>query len=309
MNRLAGIISAAVGLLIAVLSLAGVVPGVTGTGMYLILLGALIFGLSFIRKPDPNDTERMSTPSTLLNIFVSPTEVFQNLRRHPRWLAAVLIMSVLSAVFLNLFLYRLTPDRVTNFTVDKTLEISFIANNAEARKNVEDGRAKALADNKNPVLRIAQAVNSFVGQVFLYAFLALVFFLFTMVMGGTINYWQAFAAAVYAGFPVAVVRFVLNTVVLFIKDPGDIHPVLGQSSLIQDNLGFLVNAADNPVLYVLLSSFSLLIFYWLWMNSTGLKTAGEKVSSTTAWVASLTIFGVMLMFGVIMALFFPSFLK
>ncbi len=309
MNRLAGIIVAAAGLLIAVLSLLNVIPGVGFTGFLLILLGILVIGLSFIPKPDPIETERMSTPSTLVNIFFSPSEVFQNLRRHPRWLAAVLIMSVLSAVFLNLFLYRLTPDRVANYTIDKTLEISFIANNAEARKGVEDGRAKALADNRNPVIRTAQAVNSFVGQVFLYAFLALVFFLFTMVMGGAINYWQAFSAAVYAGFPVAVVRFVLNTIILFIKDPIDVHPVLGQSSLIQDNLGFLANAADNPVLYVLLSSFSLLIFYWLWMNATGLKTAGEKVSSTIAWAATLTLFGVILLFGVAMALFFPSFLS
>lgn len=309
MNRLAGIIVAVAGLLIAGLSLLNVIPGIGFTGFLLLLLGILVIGLSFVPKPDPTDTERMSTPSTLVNIFFSPSEVFQNLRRHPRWLAAVLIMSVLSAVFINLFLYRLTPDRVANYTIDKTLEISFIANNADARKGVEDGRAKALADNRNPVLRTAQAVNSFVGQIFLYAFLALVFFLFTLVMGGVINYWQAFSAAVYAAFPVAVVRFVLNTILLFIKEPDDIHPVLGQSSLIQDNLGFLVNAAQNPVLYVLLSSFSLLLFYWLWMNSTGLKNAGEKVSPTIAWTATLIIFGVMLLFGIAMALFFPSFLS
>jgi hypothetical protein len=309
MNRLAGIIVAVAGVLIAGLGLLNIIPGIGYTGFLLLLLGILLIGLSFIPRPETKDAERMSTPSTLVNIFFSPSEVFQNLRRHPRWLAAVLIMSVLSAVFLNLFLYRLTPDRVTNYTIDKTLEISFIANNADARKGVEAGRAKALADNKNPVLRAAQAVNSLVGQIFLYAFLALVFFLFTLVMGGAINYWQAFSAAVYAAFPVAVLRFVLNTIVLFIKDPGDIHPVLGQSSLIQDNLGFLVNAAENPLLYVLLSSFSLLMFYWLWMNATGLKNAGEKVSSATAWTATLTIFGVILLLGITTALFFPSFLK
>ncbi len=309
MNRLAGIIVAVVGLLLTVLSVLKVTAGLTSTGVALLLLGLLMIGLSFVPKPESSETPRMSTAETLGAIFYAPTEVFQNLRRHPRWLVAVLVMSVLSAIFLNLFMYRLTPDRVANYAIDKTLEMSFIANNEDARKGVELGRAQALEDNKNPVIRAGQVVNSFVGQVFLYAFLGAVFFVFALVMGGQMNYWQAFSAAVYAGFPIAVIRFVLNSIVLFIKDPIDIHPILGQSTLIQDNLGFLVVPADNPVIFVLLSSFSLLMFYWIWLNSTGLKNAGEKVSSGTAWTATITIFVVMLLLGLVSALFFPSFIS
>jgi hypothetical protein len=309
MNRLAGIIVAVVGLLLTVLSALKVTAGLTSTGVCLILLGALMIGLSFISKPDPIETPRTSTPETLAGMFYAPSEVFQNLRRHPRWLVAVLIMSVLSAVFFNAFMYRLTPDRVTNYAIDKTLEMSMIANNEEARKNVEAGRAQALEDNKNPILRAGQAVNGFVGQVFLYAFLGAIFFVFALAMGGQINYWQTFSAAVYAAFPIAVVRFVLGLIVLFIKDPIDIHPITGQGSLIQDNLNFLVVPSENPVLYVLLSTFSILMFIWIWLNATGLKNAGEKVSSTTAWTASITIFAVILLLSVVSALLFPSFMS
>ncbi len=309
MNRLAGIIVAVVGLLLTVLSALKVTAGLTSTGVALLLLGLLMIGLSFIPKPESDETPRMSTAETLAGIFYAPAEVFQNLRRHPRWLVALLVMSVLSAIFLNLFMYRLTSDRVANYAIDKTLEMSMIANNEEARKGVEAGRAQALEDNKNPVLRAGQAVNGFVGQVFLYAFLGAIFLVFALVMGGQMNYWQAFSAAVYAGFPIAVIRFVLNSIVLFIKDPIDIHPILGQSTLIQDNLGFLVTPSENPVIFVLLSSFSLLMFYWIWLNSTGLKNAGEKVSSSAAWTATITIFVVMLLLGVISALLFPSFIS
>ena len=90
MNLIAGIIVAVVGLLVLVLGISKIVPGVTGTGVSLILLGALIAGLSFVPKPATDDAQRMSTPSTLVNIFFSPTEVFQNLRRFPRWLVALL---------------------------------------------------------------------------------------------------------------------------------------------------------------------------------------------------------------------------
>lgn len=309
MNRLAGIGVAVAGLLLVILSVLKVTAGLTWTGACLILLGLLMIGLSFIPKPESSDTPRMSTLETLAGIFYAPSEVFQNLRRHPRWLVAVLVMSVFSAIYLNAFMYRLTPDRVANYAIDKTLEMSMIANNEEAKKGVEAGRAQALADNKNPVLRAGQAVTGFVGQVFLYAFLGAVFFVFALAMGGQMNYWQAFSAAVYAGFPIAVIRFVLNSILLFIKDPTDIHPILGQSSLIQDSLNFLVVSSENPVLYVLLSSFSLLTIYWIWLNATGLKNAGEKVTPSIAWTATLVIFGVMVLLGVVSALLFPSFIS
>ncbi len=307
MNRLAGIIVAVIGLLLAVLSILKLVPGLTQMGVVLILLGGLIIGLSFVEKPEPDDTPRMPTPNTLLGIFYAPGEVFQNLRRHPRWLVAVLIMSVMSAIFYNAFLYRLTPERVTNYAIDKTMEMPMM--NDEARKQIEASRAQSIADNKNPVQRAAQSVNGFVGQVFLFAFLGAVFFLFALAMGGKINYWQAFSAAVYASFPVAVIRFILNTIILFIKDPIEIHPITGQGSLIQDNLSFLVTGAENPVLYTLLSAFSLLAFYWIWMNATGLKNAGERVTPSIAWSATLAIFFVGVTLSVVAALLFPSFIS
>jgi hypothetical protein len=307
MNRLAGIIVAVIGLLIAILSVLKVIPGLTQTGVVMILLGGLMIGLSFVDKPESDETPRMPTAETLTKIFYAPGEVFQNLRRHPRWLVAVLIMSVLSAIFYNAFLYRLTPERVTNFAIDKTLEMPMMDD--EARRQVEAGRAQAIEDSKNPVQRAAQSISSFAGQVFLYAFLGAVFFLFALAMGGKINYWQAFAAAVYASFPIAVIRFVLNTIILFIKDPIEIHPITGQGSLIQDNLNFLVTSSEHPVLYTLLSAFSLLAFYWIWLNATGLKNAGERVTPAIAWSATLAIFLIGLTLSVIAALLFPSFIS
>lgn len=309
MNRIAGIVLAAVGFVLAILSIAQIVPGLTQTGVFMILGGGLIIGLSFIDKPDSEGTERMSTPSTLGNIFFSPGEVFKNLRRHPRWLVAAFIMALMSVTYGNLFLERLGPERVANFAIDKTLEMPMIAGNEDAKKQVESGRAKAIADAKNPVLRVAQIGTSFLGMMFLYSFLAVIFFVFALAMGGKINFWQAFSAAVYAMFPVAVIRFVLNTIILYVKDPVDIHPILGQQSLIQDNLSFLVAASENPVIYTLLASFSVLTLYWVVLNAMGLRNAGERVSGTIGWTASISIFVLILFFGLAMALAFPSFIS
>lgn len=307
MNRLAGIIVAAIGFVVAVLSILKVVPGLTGTGVVMILFGGLIIGLSFITKPESDGTERMSTPSTLGNIFISPSEVFRNLRRHPRWLVAMFVMAILSATYSNLFMNQLTAERVTNFSIDKTLEISWM--NDDARKNIEAGRSAAIADAKNPIIRAGHAVSGFAASVFGYAILAGIFMLFALAMGGKINFWQAFSAVIYAVFPLSIIRFVLNTTVLFLKDPADVHPVLGQQSLIQDNLSFLVTPSEHPVIFTLLGSLSLLLFYWIWMNATGLKNAGERVSSSIAWTATLTLYVLLICFGVTMAFIFPGFMS
>ena len=206
MNRLAGIIVAALGLVVAILSITKIVPHLTQTGVEMILFGGLVIGLSFIEKPDSEGTERMSTGSTLGNIFFAPSDVFRNLRRHPRWLVALLVMSILSTAYSNLFMERLGADRVANFAIDKTLEIGLIANNEEAKKGIEDGRADAIEQAINPVARAGEAVSSFARSVFGYCFLALIFMLFTMAMGGKLHFWQAFSATIYASFPVSVIR-------------------------------------------------------------------------------------------------------
>jgi hypothetical protein len=309
MNRLAGIIVAAVGLIVAVLSIMKVIPGLTSTGVGLILLGGVLIGLSFVNQPANGDVERMSTAGTLTNIFFSPSEVFRNLRSHPRWLVAAIIMTLLSVTYSNLFMQRLTAERIANYTIDKTLEMPMIANNEQARKQVEDGRKQAIDDAKNPIIRTGLAANSFAWTVIGYCAIAGIFMLFALAMGGKINFWQAFSVAIYAAFPIAVIKFILNTLVLFLKDPTDIHPILGQGSLIQDSLNFLVAPGEHPVLFTLLGAFSILGFYWIWMNSTGLKNAGEKVSGSTAWTTSIVLYLIGVLLMMLMAFLFPSFIS
>jgi hypothetical protein len=305
MNRLAGIIVAVAGVLVAVLGIARIEPGITSTGVCLLLLGGLVIGLSFVKGPEPDEVERMPTASTLINIFFSPGEVFSNLRRHPRWLVAALIMSTLSAVYANAFLQRLTPEVVTNYAIDKTLESPMM--NDQARTQIEAGRKDALAAARNPILRAGSAVNSFVGLVYLFAFLALLYFLFALAMGGTLNYMQAFSIVAYAFFPVSVIRWVLSLVFLYIKDPADIHPIIGANGVLQDSLNILVTPAQTPVLYVLLSSFSVLSLYWIILNIIGLKNGGERISSTIATTATLALWLLGVGISVVFALLFGNF--
>lgn len=290
MNRLAGIIAAVVGFIIASLGASKVVPGLTGTGVWLMILGGLVIGLSFVSGPEQDETPRMSTGETILNIFISPAETFRNLRRHPRWLVVIILSTILWGGYSALFMQRMTPERVIDFKTDKTLEMSIFANNPDAKKEVEKQRQPQKDDEKRPVIQAAHFVNTFILLVFLTAIFALVFFLFALAMGGKLNFWQAFSVAAYAAFPFYFIRYVLSTVILYLKDPIEIHPVLGEASLLQDSLSFLIDPpGSSPMLFVLLGGFSLLWFYWIFLSATGLKNAGEKMTPAAAWTAPIVV--------------------
>ena len=130
-----------------------------------------------------------------------------------------------------------------------------------------------------------------------------------LAFGGRMNFWQAFAAVMYSYMPVAVISKLVSLVILFIKAPDDIHPLIGQETLLTDNLGILFKPADHPVLFVLGSAIGVLSFYGLWLKAKGLANAGQKVSSTAAWGVSITLWVLSLIIGMIFATLFAGFMS
>jgi hypothetical protein len=296
-----------IGVVLIALSLIGILPGLTGAGGGLIFLALVLFGLSFVPRPESaSDQPAMSAAESLGKIFFSPAEVFRNLRHHPRWLAALLVMSILSGIYLFAFAQRLTPERIGNFMTEKITQSGF--------QIPEDRVAQMRQDNikqyKEPIRQFGSAVSGFVGMFVFCAFLAAIYFIVVLAMGGNINYWQSFSTTVYSLFPVMVLERLLSLVILFLKDPADIHPLLGQQSLVQDNLGVLLfNPAENPVLFSLGASIGLFSLYGLWLAATGLKNAGEKVSGGQAWTAALVVWLFGVVFRAAAAAIFPGFLS
>ena len=89
----AGIGVFVLGIIIIGLNIVGVLASAIGTGAAVCVLGILFFAFSFMRLPVvPDAPPKMSTAATLVGIFFEPTRVFRNLRAHPRWLAAILIV-------------------------------------------------------------------------------------------------------------------------------------------------------------------------------------------------------------------------
>src|SRR5437867_4238255 len=113
-----------VGLVVCVGGIAKFIPGGIGTGAALAVFGIVLFAISFIPLPVIESPELpMSPVQKLTGVFFEPSRVFRNLRAHPRWLAAYLLVVVLSAIYTFAFTQRVTPERIVNHTLDKLSEI------------------------------------------------------------------------------------------------------------------------------------------------------------------------------------------
>ena len=299
-----------VGLIVVVLGWKSTfLPGGIGTGIAFAFWGLVLFAFSFIPLPPSRTGEDppMSGLQKITGIFYEPSSVFRNLRAHPHWLTAFLVIAVVNSIYTNAFIRRVTPERISEKFNEK-IEQSPI-------KPPPDRMAQTKEDNyqqlKQPIQRAQTAAKSFVGVFVFISILVALYLLGVLAFGGRINFWQAFAGILYAYVPVAVINKVLSLVILYIKAPDDpsIHPFLGQESLVQDNLGILFKPAEHPVLFVLASSIGVLSFYGLWLKAKALANAATKVSNSTAWGVAVTFWVLGLFLGAIFASIFSGFLS
>ena len=292
-----------VGLLLIVAAILKVVG--YGPGAALCFLGLALFGLSFIRQPSVEDAPApMPFFQKLGNIFFEPSSVFRNLRAHPRWFGALLIAALLSFVYVTAFTFRLTPERIVSFTLDKVAE-RFNIPPEQVAKMKED----QIADAKAPAKIAGNAVTTFVGLFVVMCLIAGLFMLFVLLFGGRLGFWQGLSVAVWAALPPIIIGYILSLVLLYVKDPDDIHPLLGQQTLVTDNLGALVRPADSPVLFSVLASFGVLAFYTLWLTATGLRNTSDRLSSGGAWTIAIIFWGIGLLLRVASSALFGSFIS
>lgn len=291
-----------VGLILAIGGIAKFLPGGIVPGIAFVAWAGIMFGLSFIPLPQVDSKEEpLSTAQTLTGVFFEPARVFRNLRVHPRWGVAFIVIAVLFAAYSFAFVRRVTPERIVNFSMDKLAESGFMPPQA-----VETQRQIQLAEAKKPVNQVMQLFSASFMNFLKYCAAAGLVLLGVLAFGGRMNFWQAFAAVLYAALPWVVIQKVLSLGLLYLKSPDDIHPIINQETLVQDNLAILVSPAEHPIIYVLLSVIGVLWIYWIWLFAKGIRFTGTKVSGSAAWGVTITLTVLMIIMGVGLAAAFSS---
>lgn len=295
----------AIGLVLVVGSLTKLIPPVGGFGAGFCILGIILGALSFIRLPaaPKKDEQPLSFGQKVTGIFFEPTRVFRNLRDYPRWIGAFIIIALLSSIYSFAFIKRITPERIVEHSRRQMENLGSWAPPPDIRERQLSAQMDAL---KNPFQLVVQTLASFPLLFVLFAITAALSLLAMLAFGGRIHFWQALAVTVYSALPVVVIQKVLGLIILYLKSPEDLHPILNRDTTLQDNLGIVFSPADHPVLFVMASFIGLTAFYGLWLRAKGLHLGATRASSGAGWGVAILLWILLLILVVSVTALFPA---
>ena len=227
------------------------------------------------------DTEpQMSEAATLGNIFIEPGRTFEDLRRKPRFIMAMLITIVLTTAFAFTLYYKVGDENMKRFAIEQ-IDKSPQAQNMSAEQ--KDSAIK-LQMTIMTVVRYALPVLILIGT----AIGGLIYWLGGKAFGGTGNYLHGLSAWVYSSFPPTVIAVIANMIILAFKSVDDIDIATSQRGLVQANFGMFLDGKSMPVLTTLISFFDLFAIWGWILASIGLQKT-NKISSGSAWAITIIL--------------------
>lgn len=307
MRRSVGIIIFALGLLLFVVGLLHLVQGFGGSSIFAMIVGLAIFGLSFIPQPDPGPDAPPPLPPAerLTKVFYEPDTVFKNLRYHPRWFVAFVVLIIFGVTYQFAFTQRVTPERIAIETADKVIESGWIPPD-----KVDEYKAQQIQDAKSVSGRIRAVLAQQIGGGFIFLLiLAGLYLLCVLAFGGRMSFWHALCVAAYGSLPPLVISTVLNLILLYTKPPEDIDVIKGSRGMARADLGILFTPAEHPYFYVIGSFIGVFTIYGWWVTVSGLRNTATKLSNASAWTIAFLLWLLGLILVLILAALFPSFFR
>ncbi len=236
---------------------------------------------------------QMSEVDTLGNIFIDPGKTFEDLRRKPRFVLALLISIMLTMAFVFTFYYKIGDENVRRFIIEQI--------DKNPRTSALDAHPKDNAISLQ--MTIMKVVKYALPVIFLIitAIGGLLYWLGGKAFGGTGNYLHGVSVWVYSTFPPLVIGTIANLIILAFKSVDDIDIALDQRGVVHANPGFLLDGKSMPVFTTLVSVFDLFLIWGWILAAIGLQKT-NKISSGSAWAITIILALVGIAFRVIGAL-------
>ncbi len=228
-------------------------------------------------NPQPDPPKEMSFVETLTGIFFEPGRVFESLRTRPRFLAAGLVLLLLTVVVTAVLYARVDMGQYIREKMERSPRS---ANQTEEQKEMGAKIGKTMGMIAVP-LSVPIVVAAGAG----------LYLLGVMAFAGSISYRQSVSLWVYSSLPPAVVASLIAILVLLLKSPDTIDP----EHMLITNPGAFMGEGSSPALVALLGQFDLIKFYGLFLAAVGLRKMA-KLSSGSAWgiVLGYTVIGTVL---------------
>jgi Yip1 domain len=308
MRRIVGIIVFAVGLLLLLSHIVGVIPNTKWLGIFGMFVGAACFGLSFIPQPAPaaNAPNPLSPADRVTGVFYEPEPVFKNLKHYPRWLAAFLVLVVFGVGYQLAVIQRLGPERIAEDRANRIIEGGFLPPQVPP----DDFRQRQIAEAISTATfnKLTLPLWAAGGTLLFLLVLAGLYMVGVLAFGGRINFWQSLSVAAYSAVPPTVIMIILNLILLYTQSIDDIIPLRAQQQgLARADLSILFSPSLHPFIYTLASFIGLFSIYRLWLTATGLKNTSEKIKGGSGWAIALMLWVIGALLTTVLVMLAPTF--
>lgn len=306
LHRTISLIILGAGLLILVGVGTGILPGASGLGSMILVFGFLLYILTFAKAPetDPKSTVApLTITGRILSAFFQPKRLFQNLRVHPSWIPAFLILALSITIYNVAFVKRIGAGTIAAATLDRVLEGGFMS-----QDEADEIRAAGIQNAQTTLAKVSKIVGSVVGWLVFMLLVASLYLMGVAMFGGDMNYLQALSVATYAALPPFVIQNLMSVLLLYLIPRDDINPIRGQAGLVRADLGLLIAPAEHPLLYVLGTSVSIFGAYWLALTIIGLRNGAARLSMAYTWTISISLWIIGLGLAIVIGTLFPTFI-
>mgnify|MGYP001484363744 CR=1 FL=1 len=229
---------------------------------------------------EEKEVPQMSLTQTLTDIFFSPGEVFEDLRRKP--FPRLIYPLILCAVLISAYTFALNQKLGAERIIKEQLSSKWM------EQVPEEAKKKMLEDAKNTTVTGMILNSSIGGIVFLIIFIiiGLVYWGGGLAFGGSGNFWHGQAVVAYSTLPPLLISMVASMIILYFKAPEDISFFDSQSGLLKLNPGLFIDGSN--MIKALFTRFDLLTIWGLFLGKIGIEKV-FKISSGSAWLFSIII--------------------
>jgi hypothetical protein len=225
-----------------------------------------------------------SNTQSLIDIFLIPGQVFEQLRKQPRFLAAMVTALVALLLYTSLLFNHVGYEEIA---------LAEIKSSSHFDQMGDRDKEMVIKYATSPVFQYFPYLNSLIYITVIYPLGAFLYWMAISVSGRFMSYRKALSIWAYSSLPPLIILTGLNILLLYLKPTGDIDPLLAsRMGLLFTHPGFLVDYIKQPVLSAALSSMDILSFYGVWLGYKGLRIVGDlTLKSSAAIVGGVWLIG------------------
>lgn len=217
---------------------------------------------------------QMSETATLVNIFFEPGDTFEDLRRKPRFILAMVIVSLLITAYGFGLYYKVGDQGIRQFILEQIEK----SPQASAMSSEQKSGAVDMQVTISKVVRFAM-------PVFIAIFLfigGLLYWAASKAFGGAGTLFHGISVFIYSSLPPTVVAMIANFLVLAFKSADEIDLATSQRGVIHANPAYFIDGKASPVLATLVGTIDLFMIWGWVLAAIGLRIT-NRISSASAW--------------------------